>query len=394
MYPVLKKLIIVIINALLLLAYDPAFAQTEFFNSKNNFSFKQLNNFHSSFSIDSTQVYFNANDYNVYAYNKKSGVLNWSHYIANKTNTAPIPYQNSLFVSKHLSEYNDKCVQLNSITGDTIQTLSIESINTKPIFKENIMYCTGIDTETGGIALAYDFKKNALVWKKFIAHGVDKQPYYLEDKIIANAEDDNWFELEYNGKFLDTTCEQKTNLFVEDIKCVRNFKYLTHNQKEITTLNFEDFSSPKIKYSKDRTFILGESKMQIINSKNKIEKEIKLEETISNTKNKTGFYTEILKIDANSIWFIYLNTVVVYDFEKNKTIKTFDLKYNVHQAVLDGNNLWLISKNDGELVGLQLEVTKKEQDEKAARLKMEKELGCAIPDKTKIEAQRVAVEKF
>uniref|UniRef100_UPI00286CA025 hypothetical protein n=1 Tax=Flavobacterium sp. TaxID=239 RepID=UPI00286CA025 len=273
-----------------------------------------------------------------------------------KSNNAPIIYQTSLFASKHLSEYNDKCVQLNSKTGDTIQTLIIESINTQPIFKGNIMYCTAIDTETGGIVLAYDLKKNAVVWKKFIAHGVDKQPYYLKDKIIANAEDDNWFELDYNGKLLDTTCKHKTNLFVEDIKCVRNFKYLTHNQKELTSINFEDQEWLKIKYTKDHTLILGESKMLIINSKNKIEKEIKLEETISDAENKTGFYTEILKTEANTVWFIYLSTLVIYDFMNNKIIQTFDLnQWHPHQAVLDGNNLWLISKDDGELVGLKLE---------------------------------------
>src|SRR3970040_1795946 len=119
-------------------------AQAEFFHSKINFSEDQLDNFYSSISIDSAQVYFNANDYYVHAYDKKTGVLNWSYYAANKSNNAPKSHQNFVFVEKHISEYENKCVQLNSITGDTIQTLLIESINTKPIFVENIMYCTGI----------------------------------------------------------------------------------------------------------------------------------------------------------------------------------------------------------------------------------------------------------
>jgi len=57
----------------------------------------------------------------------------------------------------------------------------------------------------------------------------------------------------------------------------------------------------------------------------------------------------------------------------------------------DKNNLWLISKNDKPLVGLQLEITKKELDEKAARLKY---LECTKPDKTRIEAQKKAEEKL
>lgn len=199
-------------------------------------------------------------------------------------------------------------------------------------------------------------KKNSIVWQKFIAHGVSVQPYYFKDKIIANTEDDNWFELNYNGQLLDTTCKSKTNLFVEDIKCVRNFKYLTHNQKELSGSNFDESENFKIKYTNDRTIVLGENKMLIINSKNKIEKEINLEETITDTANKTGFYTEILKTEANTVWFIYLSTLVVYDFENNKTQQTFDLnQWHPHQAVLDGNNLWLISRDDGELVWVKLE---------------------------------------
>ena len=121
----------------ILLYFNNSFAQTEFFHSKINFSENQLDKFYSSFSRDSSQVYFNANDYYVYAYDKKTGKLNWSYYLANKTNYAPIPNQNNLFESKHLSEYSDKCIQLTAKTGDTIQTLVIESINTKPIFREN-----------------------------------------------------------------------------------------------------------------------------------------------------------------------------------------------------------------------------------------------------------------
>ena len=330
-------------------------SQTEFFNSKINFSQDQLNKFYSSISIDSTQVYFNANDYTVYAYDKKSGVLKWSYYTANKSNTSPKLNQNSVFVERHISENEDKCVQLNIKTGDTIQTLKIEGLNTQPVFRENIMFCTAISPGIGGAVLAYDLKKNDVIWEKFIAHGVSTQPYYLKDKIIANAESDNWFELNYSGQLLDTTCNNKTDIFVENIKCIRNFKYLTHNQKEIYDSYFEDHEYIKLKHTKDKTFLLGESKMLIINSKNKIEKEIKLEETLSDTENKTGFYTEILKAEANTVWFIYLSTLVVYDFKNSKTLQTFDLnKWHPHQAVLDGNNIWLISKNDGELVGLKL----------------------------------------
>ena len=69
-----------------ILFFQNCVAQKEFFNSKISFSESQLSNFYSSFNIDSAQVYFIANDY-IYAYNKKSGVLNWSYHSGNKSNT-------------------------------------------------------------------------------------------------------------------------------------------------------------------------------------------------------------------------------------------------------------------------------------------------------------------
>lgn len=69
------KLIIAIVNIILLSAYMPICAQTEFFKSKIIFSESHLLEFYSSFSIDSNQIYFNANDYELYAYSKKTGSL-------------------------------------------------------------------------------------------------------------------------------------------------------------------------------------------------------------------------------------------------------------------------------------------------------------------------------
>jgi hypothetical protein len=338
-------------------------AQTEFFNSNIKFSESQLDKFYSSFSIDSSQVYFNANDYYVHTYDKQTGVLNWSYRLANKTNTAPIAYRNNLIVSKYSSEYGDKSVQLNAKNGDTIQTLVLQSINTKPIFKENIMYCTGIDNGIGGAVIAYDLKKNNIIWGKFIAHGVDKQPYYLKDKIIANAEEDNWFELDYNGKMVDTTCEYKTNLFVEDIKCVQNYIHRTHDNKGISQSflqeYFGDYENLKVSTNNNHTFILGSSKLMIANDNLEIGKEINVDEIVTLPEKAINGYREILKTEDNTIWFFYKNLVVVYDYINYQTLKTIDLSsWRPHQVVLENTQLWLISENDGQLVGLELDPEK------------------------------------
>ena len=308
---------------------NTAFSQTVFLNSKINFPESQLNKLYTSFSIDSSQVYFNANDNYVHAYDKKTGVLKWSYYLANKTNTAQIACQNNLIVSKYSSEDGDECVQLNPKKGDTIQTLVLQSINSKPIFKENIIYCTGIDGGYGGAVFAYDLKKNNIIWGKFIAHGVDRQPYYLKDKIIANAEDDNWFELDYNGKMVDTTCEYKANLFVEDIKCVQNYVHRTHDNRGISQAflleYFDDYENLKVSSNTNYTFILGNAKLMIVKDNLEIGKEINVDEIVTLPEKDINGYREILRIDDTSIWFFYKNLIVVYDYVNYKLINTIDV---------------------------------------------------------------------
>lgn len=358
-----NKFLFKILFVICLIYSNATTAQTVFFNSKINFSESQLDKFYSSFSVHSSQVYFNANDYYVYAYDKQTGVLKWSYYLANKTNTAPVAYQNNLIVSKYSSEVGDKCLQLNSKTGDTIQTLTLQSINTKPIFKENVMYCTAIDGGYGGAVIAYDLKKNNIIWGKFIAHGVDRQPYYLKDKIIANAEEDNWFELDYNGKMVDTTCEYKTNLFVEDIKCVQNYIHRTHDNKGISQAflleYFGDYENLKVDSTNNYTFLLSDSKLMILKDNLEIGKEIKIDEIVTLPEKAINDYREILKIDDTTIWFFYKNLVVVYDYINYKLIKTIDISsWRPHQVVLEDTQVWLISKNDGQLIGLKFDPKK------------------------------------
>jgi hypothetical protein len=346
----------IILYFICVLSCNSAISQTEFFRSKIPFSAEQLGNFYSSFSADSTQVYISANDYYVHSIDKKSGAINWSYYAGTKSNEAPKVHGENVFVGKHFSEYDNKCVQLNAITGDTIQTLKIEALETQPFFRDHLMYVTAVVPAIGGAVVAYDLKKNAVAWQKFNAHGVSAQPYYLEDKIIANAEGDNWFELDYNGKLLDTVCKQKANLFLEDIKCVRNFKYLTHNQKELSVGYFDADEPLKLAYTKERTFVLGETKMLVVNNKNKVEKTIMLEEIIPATEDQMGAYAEILKAEGTVVWLLAHNTLALYDIKSGKSTKTYDLaKWNIHQAALEGNKLWLISRTDGQLVGLTLE---------------------------------------
>ena len=336
-----------------LMSYNASFSQTVFFNSKILIPENQLGDFYSSIGIDSTQVYFNANDYTVYAHDKKTGVLNWSYYTGNKSNTVPKGYQNFVFVGIR----EGKWIQLNDKTGDTIQTLKIEELYTAPFFKDGLMYCAAVSPQIGGAVIAYDLKKNEIVWQKYIGHGVSFQPYFLKDKIVVNYENQFWFELDYNGNAIDKSenCYSKNSEppFVERF-CNIHYDVLNQFNKDVAVKNVT-IEETKYHYAKNATVILKGNKLKIINEENKVKKEIVIDKIITLLETGVNDYTEILKVEENTVWFIYENILGVYDFQKNKTIKAYDLSsWNPHQVVLDGNKLWLISRNDGELVGLDL----------------------------------------
>ncbi|ESU23352.1 hypothetical protein FEDK69T_15140 [Flavobacterium enshiense DK69] len=333
-------------------------AQTEFFNSKIEFTEDNLKIFYSSFTMDSSQVYFNSNDYNIRAYDKKTGALNWSFYANNKSDRSPKHNKNHLFAAKYMGNDVSRYVQLDKKTGSEVQILNIEPIKTEPLFKGDIMYCTAI-YEFGNI-LAYDLKNNKVLWHKFIAHGTDVQPYYFKDKIVANAEGDNWIEMDYNGNLLDTNADCKHKIYLDTLTvCAKNFRYLSHNQKEIENRSLPYGMSNhdvKAKYSDDMTFLLNENQIALIGNNGKVKKELSFDKMIELEETGINEYKEILRVENETLWLLYENHLIAYDFKKDKTLKIYDLSaWNAHQAVLEGNKIWLISKNDGQLVGLNLE---------------------------------------
>ncbi|POY37456.1 hypothetical protein C3K47_06750 [Solitalea longa] len=330
---------------LFLLVNSNSNAQTVFFVSKISISERNLLSFYSSLEVDNSQVYFNANDYRLYAFDKKTGKENWQFYLANKSNSAPIIYKQTVIVNEHVSEYNDKSTQLNSKTGFAIQTLKIDEILTAPLFKDSIMYCTGL--YKGGAILAYNLKKNEVLWSRFIAHGSTVQPYYLKDKIIANAEGDKWFELDYNGKLIDASFKFKSE----------PSNRLTHNQQKISENYFNNDDNVVIKYMNDKTILLSGSELIFINNKNQVSRKLDLNKTLKLTNASNGYnnFKSILKVGDNVLWIFYQNRLMIYSLKNNGIVKTIDLtKWKPHRLVADKNDLWLISRNDGQLYGIHI----------------------------------------
>jgi hypothetical protein len=199
-----------------------------------------------------------------------------------------------------------------------------------------------------------------------VAHGVSNQPVYLKDKIIANAEEQNWFELDYNNKLLGT-CDNPAG-FVNDITCVKNYMFLSHDGKEISEklLNtyFNDAWSVEKYFTKDNTFIMDSELLLILGKKVKVKQKINLNDIsieaaetddYESTEIVYSNYFDILKADEKNLWFISNNVVIQYDLKAEKAVKTYNVtQWNPHRAVLDGNKLWLINGTDFQLYGLEL----------------------------------------
>lgn len=379
---------------LLLLSNLFTYAQTEIFSTKYNFSENYLNDFYSSVRVDDNRVCFIANDFYTYTFDKNSKQLLWTSYAAYKTNNCPIVHKEQYIEQRN----GGKLRLLNTQTGDTIQTLKIEELRTQPYFKENMIYCTAISSEIGGAIQAYDLKKNEIVWQKFIGHGVSFQPYFLKDKIVVNYENQYWFELDYNGNALDKSqkCYSKnTEPPFEEQFCNIHYDVVNQYHKDLTTKNVT-IDETKYYYGTNETVVLKRNELKIINQKNKVLKEIDLDNIITLPETAENDYSEILKVEDNTVWFVYENILGVYDFKNNKTVKAFDLStWNPHKIVLDGKIIWLISRNDGNLIALALPLDPEEEGlkrEKAQRYEQTHQCGNEVEAMN--EARKKALERL
>lgn len=167
--------------------------------------------------------------------------------------------------------------KFNLKTGDKTQDSPFESITTKPRFLNNILY--GTVRADGGKMLAYQPDESKIIWQQDIGHGVVVQPVFLEDKIIANVEDDYWVELGYNEKLLNTKSKIHTYLDTEKI-AVKKYKFLTHDDQAINDfLNKSKVSHSEYqtRTSATHTVILTENKRLVLGDHKKKVAQLDLE---------------------------------------------------------------------------------------------------------------------
>ena len=351
-----KSVKIFFINIILLFITATAFSQKEFFRSQQVFTKEQMSSFYSSVTIHDSLVIFNANDYHLYAYNKKDGSLKWS-VETNYKSSIPVFVQDSIIYAGISKKEVHQAAQFSLANGKLIKVLPFGPLATKPFIKNGMLYGTAI--YNFGCILAYDLKKDTVAWSRFIAHGFSRPPYYFENKILANAETNNWVALSYDGVLLDTTCKVKAALFVEDIPCVKKFTALTHDSLEIKGVLADNifgtnyFDLPEMLTTDNFTVVLHDNKLRIISNKLKINQQVEISSLAEELAD--DFNTKLLKADDENIWLLYSNHLLQYNHKTKILVRLTDLTaWQPNSVLLDEGNIWLISGNDGLLYGLSL----------------------------------------
>lgn len=354
MKPLLKKQYFILM--ILLVITTAAYSQKEFFRSKQVFTRDHMNDFYSSLTIHDGLVIFNANDYNLYAYNKKDGSLKWSNKTSYKS-TTPVFVQDNIVYAGIYSNKTEQAAQFNLADGKLIKTLPFGPLASKPHIKNGMLYGTAIYNY--GCIIAYDLQKDTVTWSRFIAHGYSTPPYYFENKIMANAEGSNWVALSYDGILLDTTCAVKAGIFVEDIPCVKNFIDLSHDGLEIKgklaegILGNDLFGRPPMLTTEKYTYVYYDDKLTVLSGKLKIKQQVEVSSLADSLVENSD--TKLLKADNENIWILYSDHLLQYNHKTKKLVRLTSLTaWQPHQVLLDEENIWLISGKDGLLYGLTL----------------------------------------
>ncbi len=347
---------LLIVTTILFFA-STAYSQKEFFRSRQVFKKELLDNFYSSVSIYNDLVLFNANDHYLYAYDKNDGTLKWSYETSYKSNIPVFVHDNIVYAGIY-SDKEQRSAQLNLSNGNLLKVLPFGPLVTKPVVKNGTLYSTAIYNY--GCIIAYDIKRDTVSWSRFVAHGYSRQPYYLKDKILANAEGNNWVELAYDGSLLDTTCKVKPSMFVEGIPCVKNFNAFTHDQREIAGELADDIlgeqfeQDPKIITATNVTYTLYEDKLTILGKKLKRTHQVQVSSLAGNP-GENDAAAVLVKGDDQYIWILSQHHLLQYDHKKREIITDIDLAaWEPQQVFFDGGNIWLVSKKDGLLYGLSL----------------------------------------
>ena len=371
------------------------YAQNVIYNSSFPVELSAESIFKGSLLNCENKIIYSTNNFSMYAVDKENLTVAWTGDIGWRSDNSPSLYKNT-FLQSSYDGYFTRVLQYDLASGNVLKTLDLHTLHSIPYFIGSMMYVTALTD--GGKLLAYDLEKNKIIWSKNIGDGVDFQPIYLKDKIIAKTHDDYWIDVDYNGKFLS----QKSNdyTYIDDEKVsARKGEFFTHDEKEVrkeflkkNKLANTDF---KIQLTNNNTFLLSERFLTVIGGNLKIKLQLDLETIVPAEEYENDALSTILSIQDDKIWFLHQNHLIHYDFRKESLLRNVYLNnWRPHHIVLDQRTIWLISKNDGQLYKLDFEPNEKLDREINKQKAIQERLRCDLPNPEKAKAMKAAAEKF
>jgi hypothetical protein len=135
----------------------------------------------------------------------------------------------------------------------------------------------------------------------------------------------------------------------------------THDNKFLTEdaagrMGIFSYSDKVVFTTNDRTIILAGEKLFVLGNKLKKKSAVAMYELSDQIEADDYGYSKIFKADNKSIWLLYNEKLLILDADGKKLLRLVDLKaWHPHRAVLDGTAIWLISRNDGLLYGIDIE---------------------------------------
>ena len=332
----------------LLFILRPAISQEVLFKSNQSFTPEQMDGFYSSFRISGNWIIYNAADYKLYGYDVRSKDLKWSYELNRKSDIAPFVVNEQVWANA-----KDKVIKLDLGSGQWVKDLPIASVATEPFLLNGKLFCTGI--YDGGKLFEFDPAADSVLWSRFLAHGSSAQPFYLKNRIVANAEGNSWLEFDYSGKFLSAPCDVETTWPSEN-PCVKKFIALSHDGKEITE-NFAaklGLGEASRFYLPHKTFLLCEKRLVILGDGLKVLMNRELKDVSDELLGEYGSDLKILNATEDKIWIYESDRIIEYNYRLKKFVRSMDLdEWSPHQVSVDADKVWLISKKDGLLYCLR-----------------------------------------
>ncbi|MET0636963.1 MAG: hypothetical protein ABWZ25_13115 [Chitinophagaceae bacterium] len=326
------------------LALRPAICQEILFKSAQVLTAEQVNSFYASFRISGNWILFNAPDFKLYGYEKSSLNLKWEYDLNHQSDLAPYIVNDQVWANG-----KSHVLKLDLQTGLLIKELPLASIATEPFTSNGKIFGTGI--YDGGKIFEFDPLADSILWSRFLAHGSSVQPYYLNNRIVANAENNSWLEMDYSGKYFSSGCEVE-GAWPSESPCAKKFISLSHDGKEITEkfagkLDLGEFTRFTLPH---KTFLLCEKRLVILGDGLKVLLNRELSQVSDELLGIYGSDLKILHATDELIWIYESDRIVEYNHRSKKFIRSVDLsEWSPHQVALDGKKIWLISKKDGLL---------------------------------------------